>query len=316
MPKLTANGIQLHYESFGEGEPLVLIMGIGGQMIQWDEDFCRALSSEGYRVIRFDNRDVGESDVLNHLGTPNINEVMARRLFGRPVPAPYTLDDMADDTKGLLDALGIDKAHIVGMSLGGMVAQCMALRHPERVRSLCIIMSAPGELWAGLPTPKAFSALTYRSNARGEQAAIDYQLNLFRTVSASPHRTPEHRLRELASQHFRRGSHPRGFARQFSAIVASPGRLKRLSQVRIPTLVIHGQEDPLILPWAGRLIAARIPGARLSVIANMGHDLGPTLWEYVIEAIHDNARRSLPRDARPMGVLRALLKRPVEVEAS
>jgi pimeloyl-ACP methyl ester carboxylesterase len=312
MPKIQSNGITLHYESFGEGEPLILIMGIGGQMIQWDEDFCRALSTQGFRVIRFDNRDVGESQVLDHLGTPNINVEMLRRALGRRVAAPYTLDDMADDTAGLLDALGLSSAHVVGMSLGGMVAQCLALRHPSRVRSLCVIMSAPGDFWA-LPSPRAFGALTFRSDSRGEQGAIDYQLNLFRTVSASPHATPETRLRELAALHYRRGVHPRGFARQFAAILASQGRLSRLHRVRTPTLVIHGERDPLILHWAGRLVAARIPGARLEVIENMGHDLGPTLWPHVIDAICDNAQRKLTGTARAMGILRALRQRPIEV---
>jgi pimeloyl-ACP methyl ester carboxylesterase len=314
MPNIRANGIQLHYESFGDGEPLLLIMGIGGQMIQWDEDFCRALSTEGFRVIRFDNRDVGMSEILDHLGTPDINRLMLQRALGAPIRAPYTLDDMADDTAGLLDALGIPSAHIVGMSLGGMVAQCLALKHPTRVRSLCIIMSAPGELLPGVPSPRALAALTYRSRQRGEEAAVDYQLNFFRIVSASPHRTPEPRVRELAALHYQRGAHPRGFARQFAAILAAPGRSRRLRRLRVPTLVLHGERDPLILPWAGRMIAASIPGARLSIIENMGHDLGPTLWPYVIDAIKGNAQRKLPADAKPMGLVRALTQRAIEIE--
>jgi pimeloyl-ACP methyl ester carboxylesterase len=180
------------------------------------------------------------------------------------------------------------------------------------VRSLCVIMSAPGDFWA-LPSPRAFSALTFRSDDRGEDGAIDYQLNLFRTVSASPHNTPEARLRELAALHYRRGVHPRGFARQFAAILASQSRLGRLHRVRAPTLVIHGERDPLILHWAGRLVAARIPGARLEVIENMGHDLGPTLWPHVIDAICENAQRELTGAARAMGILRALRQRPIEV---
>lgn len=314
MPNIRANGIELHYESFGDGEPLLLIMGIGAQMIQWDEDFCRALSTEGYRVIRFDNRDVGQSSILDHLGTPDINKLMVQRALGRRIKAPYTLDDMADDSAGLLDALGIESAHVVGMSLGGMVAQCLALKHPERVRSLCIIMSAPGELIPGTPSLKGFTALTYRSREKGEDAAIDYQLNLFRNISASPHRTPEPRIRELAALHYKRGAHPRGFARQFAAILASPGRMRRLASLRVPTQVIHGEKDPLILPWAGRMIAARIPGARLAIVENMGHDLGPTLWTYVIDTIKSNAQRKLAPNAKPMGLLRAMTQKPIEVE--
>jgi pimeloyl-ACP methyl ester carboxylesterase len=153
MPKVrVAAGIELAYESFGEGEPLLLIMGIGAQMVLWDESFCRLLAQRGFRVIRFDNRDVGESTRLDALGTPDIRRLLLRRLGGLKVRAPYGLDDMADDTVGLLDALGLERAHVVGMSLGGMIAQCTALRHAARVRSLAILMSGPGELWASLPT--------------------------------------------------------------------------------------------------------------------------------------------------------------------
>ena len=315
MPKIRANGIELHYESFGQGEPLLLIMGIGAQMIQWDEDFCLALSMQGFHVIRFDNRDVGESQILNELGTPNINKALARKALGLKIDAPYTLDDMADDSAGLLAALGIECAHVVGMSLGGMVAQCLALRHPARVRSLCVIMSAPGDTWAGLPTPRAFAALTYRGAGSGEQGAINYQLNLFRTVSFPPHQTSEPRLRELAAQHYKRGAHPRGFLRQFVAILASEGRLKKLHRIEAPTLVIHGAKDPLILPLAGRLVAARIPGARLSIVEDMGHDLGPTLWPFVIDAIISNSKRRLTGREKAMGFVKALTQRAEVVGA-
>lgn len=312
MPKARANGIELHYESFGDGEPMLLIMGIGAQMIQWEDDFCRVLAARGFRVIRFDNRDVGESEILNRLGTPDLRTVLLRRALGRPVRPPYTLDDMADDTAGLMDALGIPAAHVVGMSLGGMVAQCLALRHPERVQSLGLLMTAPGNLLAGLPTLGALRALT-RSGGRGEEGAIRYQLQLFGAIGVSPHRTPEARLREIAALHYRRGAHPRGFARQFAAVVGSPPRLRKLHHVRAPTHVLHGAEDPLIPALAGRLIAARIPGALLSVIANMGHDMGPSSWPYVVDALAANARRTLPDDARPMGFARALAKRPVSI---
>jgi pimeloyl-ACP methyl ester carboxylesterase len=312
MPKARANGIELHYESFGEGEPLLLIMGIGAQMILWDEEFCRTLAARGFRVIRFDNRDVGESEALDRLGTPDLREVLLRRSLGLAVRAPYTLDDMADDTAGLMDALGIRAAHLVGMSLGGMIAQCLALRHPQRVQSLGLLMTSPGNVLTGLPTLAALRALVTGAG-RGEEGAIRYQLELFRVIGASPHRTPEARLRELATLHYSRGVRPRGFARQFAAIVGSPPRLHKLHQVRAPTHVFHGAEDPLIPALAGRLIAARIPGALLSVIAGMGHDMGPTSWPYMVSALEKNARRTLPDDARPMGFARALLRRPIEI---
>lgn len=315
MPKVKANGIELHYESFGTGEPLLLIMGIGAQMIQWDEDFCRALAVQGFRVIRFDNRDVGESQILNNLHVPNIRTLMMQKTLGQKVQAPYTLDDMADDTAGLMDALGIDSAHVVGMSLGGMVAQCVALRHPQRVRSLCIMMSSPGDLWTLATHPRALTALTYRAKNKGEQGAVEYQLNLFRMMSAKPHNTPEPRLRELGALHYRRGSHPKGFVRQFAAVLASEGRLRKLHRVRAPTLVIHGARDPLLLPVAGRLIAARIPGARLQIIENMGHDMGPTLWPHVVDAITDNAHRKVSPTDKKIGILKALTQKAIHVSA-
>jgi pimeloyl-ACP methyl ester carboxylesterase len=316
MPKARANGIELHYESFGSGEPLILIMGLGAQMILWEEAFCRTLADQGFRVIRFDNRDVGESEVLDRLGTPDLREVLLRRALGLRLHPPYTLDDMADDTAGLLDALDIRAAHVVGMSLGGMIAQCLALRHPERVQSLGILMSAPGDVLASLPTVRALRALTTGpGGSGGEDGAIRYQLQLFRVISASPHHTPEERLRELASLHYRRGVHPRGFARQFAATMGSQPRLRKLHKVRAPTHVIHGARDPLIPPLAGRLIAARIPGARLSIIADMGHDMGPSLWPFTVDTLAKNARRTLPDDARSMGFARALLARPIHVRA-
>jgi pimeloyl-ACP methyl ester carboxylesterase len=312
MPSARANGIELHYESFGDGEPLLLIVGIGAQMIQWDDEFCVALAAQGFRVIRFDNRDTGESQVLDHLGRPNFRRMVALRALGLPARPPYTLDDMAEDTAGLLDALGIERAHVVGMSLGGMIGQCLALKHPTRVASLCLLMSTPGELWACLPTPKMLLALGVRAG-HGEAGAVQYQLDMFRLISSAPHHTPEARLRRIAALHYQRGLQPGGFARQLGAVLGSPGRLRRLRAVRAPTLVIHGAKDPVIPPLAGRLIAARIPGARLSVIRNMGHDLGPSLWPHAIEAIADNARRTLTADATPMGLARALTQRPTLV---
>jgi pimeloyl-ACP methyl ester carboxylesterase len=313
MPKLRANGIELTYESFGEGEPLILIMGIGGQMIQWDEPFCRELASRGFRVIRFDNRDVGESDRVDHLGKPNALRILTQRVLGQKVEAPYTLNDMADDTAGLLDALQIGSAHVVGMSLGGMVAQCLALEHPGRVRSLCVIMSTPGELVLSAPAPKAYKALSYRPKKEGAEAAEEYQLQLFANVGAHPHRTPEQRIRELAREHYQRGVSGRGFARQFAAILASPGRLHRLHALRIPTVVIHGDADPLVRPIAGRLLASQIPGAELHVVASMGHDLSPSTWPFVVGRITDNARRTLTGREKPMGVARALSQRATRI---
>lgn len=308
MPKLRANGIDLTYESFGEGEPLVLIMGIGGQMIMWPEPFCEELARQGYRVIRFDNRDVGESQKVDHLGRANPARILKARVLRQKSEAPYTLSDMATDTAGLIEALGYESAHVVGMSLGGMVAQCLALEHPARVRSLCVLMSTPGELVLSAPTPSAFRALTYRPRKQGPDAAVEYQLQFFGTVAADPHRTPERLVRELAARHHGRGYHPPGFVRQFGAILGSPGRLHRLHALRVPTLVVHGDSDPLVRPIAGRLLASQIPGAELQIVEGMGHDLAPSTWPFIVSRIDANARRRLSGHERPMGVLKALVQ--------
>jgi pimeloyl-ACP methyl ester carboxylesterase len=310
MPKVRVNqDVELFYEEFGEGEPLLLIMGIGAQMIIWEEEFCRQLAGEGFRVIRFDNRDVGLSSRLDELPVPNMNRMLLSRLRGKPVRAPYTLDDMADDAFGLMDALGIEKAHVVGLSLGGMIAQCMGLLKPERVKSLCVVMSAPGEVLAAIPTPRALRALMTRPRDLSREGIVQHFINTWGLFGADPHRTSSERLRVLGGLSFDRGINPRGFARQFAAIMAAPSRIKPLRKLRIPTLVLHGAKDPLLPAHGGRLIAGQIPGARLFVIRGMGHDLGPSAWPFAIRQISENARRTLPSRAKRLGTVRALLQR-------
>jgi pimeloyl-ACP methyl ester carboxylesterase len=291
MPKVQVNGVELAYETFGEGEPLVLIMGIGGQMLLWDEQFCRDLAARGYRVVRFDNRDVGESSRLDHLGFQHPRDVLKRRLLGRQVRPEYTLDDMADDTAGLIAALGLGSAHVVGMSMGGMIAQCLGLRHPTKVRSLTLIMTNPGELWANIPTPSAYAALTERSGKTREESQAR-QVRMFKRIGSTIHNTPEDRVAEIAGLTFDRGVYPRGFARHYAAIIGAESRLRRLTKLRVPTLVVHGAEDPLVPPIGGRLLAAAIPGAEFMLIRGMGHDLGPSCWRHVIDGIVANGKRS------------------------
>jgi pimeloyl-ACP methyl ester carboxylesterase len=212
------------------------------------------------------------------------------------VEAPYTLDDMADDTAQLIAALGHSSAHVMGMSLGGMVAQCLAIRHPERVRSLTLIMTTPGELWANVPTITAYSALTGKPG-RTRDAAIARQIDVFRMIGGSRHGSPASLVSKIAGLQFDRGPYPRGFMRQFAAVLAAPGRLRNLARLRVPTLVVHGSEDPLVRPIGGRLIAAAVPGAKLCLVEGMGHDFGPSLWPFVIDRFEENSRRpagSLP----------------------
>lgn len=298
--------IELAYDSFGDGEPLLLIMGLGAQMVFWEDDFCRTLAARGYRVIRFDNRDVGGSTRLEHLGTPNINRALLNRVLRRKVDAPYSLDDMADDVFGLMDGLGIASAHVVGLSLGGMIAQCMALRRPERVRSLAIMMSGPGEVWASVPSFDALRALLTRPAGDTQEIVVEHFVESIRMIGFSPHRTPAERIREIATVAYERGMTGRGFSRQFAAIMSAPPRSRRLRRLRVPTVVIHGARDPLIPPISGRLAASQIPGARLLVIEGLGHDLGPSAWPYVLDALVENARRRLPSRPKRLGLLRAL----------
>jgi pimeloyl-ACP methyl ester carboxylesterase len=314
MPKVRVNDrVELYYESFGEGEPLLLIMGIGAQLVIWEEEFCQQLASRGFRVIRFDNRDVGLSTRLDELRAPNMNKVLMARVRGRPAASPYTLDDMARDTFGLMDALGIDRAHVVGLSLGGMIAQCMALLDPKRVRSLGIIMSSPGDLWTALPKLSALQVLLKKPENLSREGVLENFVKTWGTIGASPHRTSSERLQVLAGLSYDRGMSARGFARQFAALMAAPPRSKLLRKVRVPTVVLHGALDPLIPHIAGRLVASQIPGARLEVIQGMGHDLGPSVWPFAIDALVQNSHRELAAGAKPMGMLRAFTQRAVHI---
>lgn len=296
MPSAKVNGVELAYETFGTGEPVVLIMGIGAQMVMWDEAFCLDLAARGFAVTRFDNRDVGASTRLDQLPVQPMEEVLKRRFTGRPVGEAYSLDDMATDTAGLIEALGHRSAHVVGMSLGGMVAQCLALNHPEKVRSLNLIMTTPGELWANVPTLRAYSALTEKPG-KTRQAAIERHVKMFAKITGGKHSSPRALVEKMAALQFDRGLNPRGFARQFAAVISASGRLPRLKDLRVPTHIIHGSEDPLVRPIGGRLLAATIPGARFDLVDGMGHDIGPSIWPFLIERIHRNSRReatSLP----------------------
>jgi pimeloyl-ACP methyl ester carboxylesterase len=229
-------------------------MGIGAQMILWPEGFCDMLAARGFRVIRFDNRDVGRSTQLDHLGVPSLWPTLGSMLTGRSVRAPYSLEDMAADVTGLLDVLGIESAHIVGASMGGMIAQTMAITHPHRMRSLVSMMSMTGKP-GYTSTPRALKAL-FGPPPRTREQAIERHLELFRVVRSTSYPFDEAALIDRAGLSWDRGSHPRGVLRQLAAIAATGDRTARLRFVRVPTLVVHGTIDPLIRPIGGKLTAA------------------------------------------------------------
>jgi pimeloyl-ACP methyl ester carboxylesterase len=284
-----ANGIELAYQEMGDpdGEPLLLIMGLATQMIAWDEDFCALLAERGYRVVRFDNRDIGRSTKLEAAGMPSRIDT----LVGRRASAAYLLPDMARDTVALMDHLGIDSAHLVGASMGGMIGQATAIEHPQRVRSLTSMMSTTGQRWTGMPSFKAFGAVLAKA-PHGRAEIQERVVKTFRLIGSPGYPFEEERIRQIAGRSFDRGHDPAGVARQMHAILASGDRTAALNQLRLPALVIHGRQDQLIRPSGGRATARAIPGARLKLIDGMGHDLPPALWPEFVEEIAANAARA------------------------
>ncbi len=287
------SGLDIAYDTVGKPhhDVVMLIMGIGAQLIYWQDAFCEAIAARGYRVVRFDNRDVGLSSKLGDARPGKLSRLIARRLAGLPVDAPYTLLDMADDTAGLMDALGIARAHVVGASMGGMIAQTLAIAHPTRVTSLTSIMSHPGCRRHLLAHPRALAVLLGPA-PRSEAEAMDRAEAFYRAVGSRRWGLDVAGVRARAGRAYRRCFYPLGFARQMAAILASGSRLAALRQLSLPALVIHGADDPLILPFGGRRTAAAIPGAALDVIEGMGHDLPEALWPRIIDGIVANCRRA------------------------
>ncbi len=285
-------GVELAYEEQGEGPAMLLVMGIGAQGIFWDDRLCARLVERGFRVIRFDNRDVGASSCLDHLPAPKSWPLLVRRVAGLPIDAPYDLSDMARDLVGLLDHLGIAKAHVVGVSMGGMIGQHLAIEHPTRIASLTSIMSSPGSRrWALTTRPAALRALLGRRPRTADETA-EHLVRVFRTLGGSRFDPDDEALRTLGRAAFERGQSPRGFLRQLGAILKSGDRTRALASVRVPTTVIHGSEDPLIPVGAGRATARAIPGARLHVIQGMGHHLPPSVWDRIVPTIVATAARA------------------------
>lgn len=288
VPRATANGLELEYDVQGDpdGAPLLLVSGLGSQLIGWDEGFCNVLVSRGFQVIRFDNRDIGLSTFLDEAGPGDIAAAMA----GNARPA-YTLDDMAADAVGLLDELGIPAAHVVGASMGGFIAQLIALDHPEHVLSLTSIMSGPNGRDQVAPTPEGGAVLLLPAPPTREERIA--QGMAVRKALMGPRDTfDEEYERVRATRAVDRSYHPAGFSRQLVAILAAPSRLERLRSLDVPALVIHGLADILIPPENGRNVAGAIPGARLMEIEGMGHDLPERVWPEVADAIAELARQS------------------------
>ena len=290
MSNVTANGIQIEYETFGTSSdrPLLLIIGLGGQMIHWDEDLCKDLAKRGYYVIRFDNRDVGRSTKFEAAAVPNIPETIGKILRGEEFQPPYTLEDMADDAVGLLDALGLRKAHICGMSMGGMIAQTIALRHPSRVLSLISIYSTTGNRELPQPKPEILEILIALPPDKKE-AYIEHMLRVFKAIAGPRFGVDEAWTRRTMAESFDRSYYPQGVARQLVAILTQRDRRSALASLKVPTLVIHGTDDPLVPVEAGKDTAKSIPGSRLILIEGMGHDLPHGgAWPQIIEAIAEH----------------------------
>jgi pimeloyl-ACP methyl ester carboxylesterase len=280
--------LDICYETFGDpSDPaMLLIMGLGTQMVAWHEDFCAELAGRGFFVIRHDNRDSGRSTRLSHLPVPTLVQ-----LARRDRKAPYTLADMAADSLGVLDHLGIEQAHIVGASMGGMIAQTIAIRHPERVLSLVSIMSNTGSFWTGQPALTMYAVLL-KPAPRDREAFIEHAVEMFTKIGGKGYEPDIEDLRTIAKTSYDRGHDPRGSQRQLWAIIADRDRSPALARVRVPTTVIHGADDRLVRPSGGRATARAIPGARLVEVPGMGHGLPRAAWPKIIDAIVDTAGSS------------------------
>ena len=290
MPNVSANGLELEYETFGDARApaLLLIMGLGGQLIQWPDSFCEALAQAGYYVIRYDNRDVGLSTRMGHVGKPKLMRAGVLSTLGLPVRAPYTLEDMAMDALGLLDALAIPQAHVVGISMGGMIAQILAARHPSRVPSLTSIMSTSGNPRLPGPSLRIKLRMVKRPERLDRESLIQHSMQTWRLIGSPGFPTDASTLRAKVESAYDRASYPQGLARQTLAILASGSRVPLLRKIRAPTLVIHGERDPLVPVAAAHDLLRHIPGARGEIIAGMGHDLPPPLLPRLQKLILDH----------------------------
>lgn len=300
MTQISANGLEIEYDEFGatDAPAILLIMGLGTQMTAWSLPFCERLAGYGFRVIRFDNRDVGLSSKFHGERAPGLARFAITRLLGLSLRVPYTLDDMADDAIGVLDAINVDEAHIVGASMGGMIAQLIAGRFPERSMSLTSIMSTSGD-----PSLPAASAevrkmlLAPRPDASQPEAVVQRIMQSYRTIGSPGFQRSDEELRQLAEASIERSYYPEGFMRQVAAIAANGSRVELLKRILAPTLVIHGKEDPLVPVECGIHTAEQIRGAKLELIDGMGHDLPPKLCDRIADLIADHVKTAKPAQA-------------------
>jgi pimeloyl-ACP methyl ester carboxylesterase len=289
--QVKANGISIEVEDTGAdggqaGRPVVLlIMGLGMQLVAWPPAFVEGLVEQGFRVVRFDNRDIGLSQHFDHLGVPNLLWESLKYRMGIAVNAPYSVHDMAADALGVLDALGIGRAHVIGVSMGAMIAQRAALAAPGRVLSLSSIMGSSGARYLPGPKPPVLRVLLSRPNGTNEQAIVDHYVKLFRVIGSPGFPLDEAALRERVLAATRRSYHPAGWVRQIAAIAADARRADELPRIGIPTLVLHGKDDPLVPFACGQDTARRIPGARFLGIEGMGHDLPPGVVERLLQPL-------------------------------
>lgn len=293
MPKAKANNIEIEYATFGDSsaKPLLLVMGLGAQMIRWDVRLIEEIVKRGFYVIIFDNRDIGLSTKFEDAGIPDLTKAIGAAMKREKIEAAYLLKDMADDAVGLLDALGIEKAHICGASMGGMIVQEIAINHPSRVLSLTSIMSTTGDPNLPQPAPKALKILM-KPAPEEREANIEYAVEAGRFLYGSGFPFDEEKARVDAGKNYDRSFYPQGMARQLIAILASGERTEKLASVKVPTLVIHGKDDPLVPHEAGIATSKAIPGAELILIDGMGHSSPPETWPQTIDAIVANTEKA------------------------
>lgn len=284
------NQLEIVYDTFGDPEepPILLIMGLGGQLVNWDEGFCSKLASHSFWVIRYDNRDTGLSTKFDDDGVPDILAIFQAVMSGQEVETAYTLSDMADDAAGLMDAVGIDSAHVAGMSMGGLIAQILSLNYPERVRSLTSIMSSTNEPDLPLPDAKASKYLFKRAPSERD-AYIERQFKMWQDLDGTKYRQDEAVVRTNAAKAYDRAYYPQGITRQLAAIMTTPGRREALRDLNIPALIIHGNEDLLVPVTCGIDTAEAIPNAKLKIIEGMGHSIPESLHAEVVTAIVQHA---------------------------